>query len=289
MKHNRHQRSGAKPASPAQIAAWNRTLFDALIQKAKTCGDFARFEEVLQWSSVASWFASRSGWFGELSSPRLEAELLRAARSLPTPMRTRSPGARSRWLHVLTEAYGTLGHTNLCRRWIQYDEEAGHDVILLDQKESAPPNLVEVTKKTGGECVVLDAMTPLMERAKALRAHAWQNADVVVLYTHPEDVIATTAFGVAGGPPVLLVNHADHNFWVGCSAADLVLDIRTSGHKWTRDSRGVDRAAILPLPLLKKPDQADEIQGDPHRKRMLRRELGDSGRGIRALDGRVGA
>ena len=43
--------------SPAGIASWNRVLFEDLIQQSKACSDAARWEEMLQWNSVASWFA----------------------------------------------------------------------------------------------------------------------------------------------------------------------------------------------------------------------------------------
>jgi len=271
MNQTSDQQTGSKAAKPDQIAAWNRLLFEAFVQTAKVCGNAGRFEEVLQWAAVASWFASRKGWFGALSSWELEAELLRAARSLATPLRSRIASSRPRWLHVFTEAYGTLGHTNLCRRWIQYDEKTTHDVILIDQRGGSAENISAAAVKTGGECIVLDVMKPLLERATELRAYAWKNSDAVILHIHPEDVIAMTAFGIAGGPPVLLVNHADHAFWLGCSVADLVLDIRTSGQLWTKQARGVNRTAILPLPLVKK---HDEIPCDLHQKRAFRKELG---------------
>ena len=239
-----------------QVANGSRILFNALVRAARSCAEGGDIEQGLQWCATAAWFVSRKGCFGSLSSKELEAQLLCAARTLPGVAGPPSLHSRSRWLHVLTEAYGTLGHTNLCRRWIQYDTGVVHDVILVDQRGPAPDNLVEAAKSSGGECVVLDAASPLLERAAELRAYAWRNANVVVLHTHPEDVMPTVAFGVAGGPPVLLVNHADHVFWVGCTVADLVLDIRPSGHLWTKQVRGVDRALILPLPLLE-----DEVLG----------------------------
>jgi len=255
--------------NPCVVIRAKRKLFSYTLQRAAMARDRGAFEEVLQWISAAAWFASRKGWFGDLNSPELEAELLHAACSIPTPVPNRRVNTPSRWLHVMTEAYGTLGHTNLCRRWIQYDKEVVHDLILLDQGGSTPENLVDVVRSAGGKCIVLDPVLPLLERAARLRSYAWENADVVVLHIHPADVVATTAFGVAGGPPVLVVNHADHSFWVGCAIADLVVDIRTSGQRWTRQNRGVDRTIVLPLPLVER--IPDTIVKD---KRTRRRELG---------------
>jgi hypothetical protein len=233
------------------LADANRILFTALLAEARRRREAGDFEQTLGWCSAAAWFASTKGWFGELSSAQLENEILTAARSLPRPARKTRPGAgRPRWLHVMTEAYATLGHTNLCRRWMELDSETVHDVILLHQENGAPANLQRTVEAARGRCVVLDRAAPVLDRAMELRDFAWANADVVVLHTHPDDVIAATAFGIEGGPPVLFVNHADHVFWVGCGIADLVLDIRLSGHVWTRDARGgANRCMILPIPL----------------------------------------
>jgi hypothetical protein len=244
-----------KPAAKASGLAWpalagvNRILFDAFVGHAKLALEARNFENALQWCSVAAWSATGPGWFGALSSADLEAVLLRVAEEIPRPSVKSATGSAPRWLHVMTEAYGTLGHTNLCRRWIQYDKEAIHDLVLLNQRGAAPQNLADAVEAAKGRCVVLDSNTSALDRARELRSLAWTNADVVLLHTHPDDVIAMAAFGVEGGPPVLFLNHADHAFWVGCAVADLVVDIRSSGHLWTNNCRGVDRASILPIPL----------------------------------------
>ena len=52
-------------------------------------------------------------------------------------------------------------------------------------------------------------------------------------------------------PPVALLDHADHAFWLGQAAADLVVDFRAAGAALGRRRRGLaaERSAILPLPL----------------------------------------
>jgi hypothetical protein len=241
------------------VANWNRHLFDFAVSNAAAFGNIGQFEVVLEWCSLAAWFASRHGYCGKLSSMELEAELLRAAKSLAVPKERARQHPPRRWLHVLSQGYETLGHTNLCRRWIEYSRDLVHDVILLEQNDSIPNNLNAAAHGTGGQCIALDTTMSLLERAALLRAYAWEHADLVVLHTHPEDAIAATAFGIQGGPPVMLVNHADHSFWVGCSIADIVLDIRDSGHSLTKTARGVDRAVILPVPLSDQwPSSAEE-------------------------------
>lgn len=262
------------PETWSKIAAINRALFAACVSNAKASGDRNNWNELMQWGSVAAWFASGPGWNGELSSPELETELLRAARQLPVPPGKRTVSSKPRWLHVFTEAYATLGHTNLCRRWIQYDSEVTHDVILLAQNGKAPQNLEEVVRQAAGRCLVLDPTTSLWERAAALRQYAWENTDVVVLHTHPDEVMGTVAFGIAGGPPVLFMNHADHVFWTGCAVADLVLEIRQSGQAWTKQHRGVPTSLILPIPLEEKPVKDESTASSLEAHQRLRQSLG---------------
>lgn len=269
-----------QPNNPTDDKTWrrvawqNRLLFDTCLYHMRSCGDQGNWDELMRWGAVAAWFASGPGWSGVLSSPELEGQLLRAAQQLPRPnIKARADG-KPRWLHVFTEAYATLGHTNLCRRWIQYDPTVVHDVIILAQVGKAPENLTEVVKNSSGLCVVLDATTTPWERAAALRQYAWENADVVVLHTHPEEVIATVAFGIAGGPPVLVMNHADHVFWAGCAVGDLVLEIRESGQRWTQNHRGVTASHILPIPLAEQAATLAVGQASAEARRKLRQTLG---------------
>jgi hypothetical protein len=109
----------------------------------------------------------------------------------------------------------------------------------------------------------MDRTQPMLTRARLLRELAYAEADVVVLHVHPHDVLPNVAFGIPGGPPVVYVNHADHEFWVGGAVADLVLDIRESGQEWTRINRDIPRTEILPIPLEEDPlllAGADKIQ-----------------------------
>jgi len=245
-----------QPTSAVRPGEWDEILDLAdnvirdLLDRMNVAQSRGDLEAALQWGHVASGFIVFGGTFGRLVSPELERATVAIGDSLPRYDWKRNGAESQRVLHVLTEAYELFGHTKLCRKWIEIDSSgARHDVLLLAQYDDAPKNLRAAVEGKGGNLVRLDPALPMLERARRLREMAFSGADVVVLHAHPHDLLANVAFGIEGGPPVVYVNHADHEFWVGGAVADLVLDIRESGQEWTRWHRGISRTRILPVPL----------------------------------------
>ena len=76
----------------------------------------------------------------------------------------------------------------------------------------------------------------MLSRAQWLRRLALSTCDYVILHVDVADVIAPCAFGAAGGPPVILVNHTAHIFWTGTATSDVVANCRGSEleHRWTQ-------------------------------------------------------
>ncbi|HXA97257.1 MAG TPA: glycosyltransferase, partial [Candidatus Dormibacteraeota bacterium] len=136
------------------------------------------------------------------------------------------------------------------RRWMNLDPDGGrHHVLFLSHHGEIDPRLVEPARATGGGVDALDPDAPLLERAMALRQRAWTHAERVVLHVHPWSVVPVVALGIAGGPPVMLLNHLSQKFWVGGSVADLVLNLRDSALEWSAAYRGIARNALLPIPI----------------------------------------
>jgi hypothetical protein len=160
-----------------------------------------------------------------------------------------TPGRR-RVLHVTSYVRGIGGHTRMIHHWLRSDTDSCHSLLVTDQPWAAVPGwLIESVRASGGELTVLPANAPVQSRASAVRQAAQQNADLVILHTDPSDVIPTVAFATEDGPPVALVNHADHLFWLGPSVCDLAINLRTVGARLAAARRFVSANTVIPIPL----------------------------------------
>ncbi|MDF2571509.1 MAG: rhamnosyltran: rhamnosyltransferase [Sporomusa sp.] len=202
---------------------------------------------------------------GFFFSPRLELILRKVAQKLndrvlaPVMVAQAKNADKRNVLHVLSQGYYSGGHTRLVERWISMDPASIHSVIVTLNSTTNPPWLMEAALQSGGWYNTLDTLNlSLCQRAKMLRdvAAAW--ADLVVLHIHPHDPVAPIAFGVAGGPPVVFLNHADHAFTIGMSVVDLVAELRTAGQSLSMTRRSGTTSSILPIPLKLPPPVQDK-------------------------------
>jgi hypothetical protein len=140
----------------------------------------------------------------------------------------------------------------MAMRWIQTDRSGvRHSVALLDQRIAVPDSLSEAVRISGGALYVADPVQSALKKAAWLRALASQDVSYIVLHVDVASVTAGVAFGVPGGPPVLLVNHTAHLFWVGASVVDALINCRGSALEaaWASTHRGIARHVIVPIPL----------------------------------------
>jgi glycosyltransferase involved in cell wall biosynthesis len=239
----------ARRAIASTRLALNEAVFEWCLRNARRRLARRALEPALAWSLLAARSAVHHG-FGWLASPALEKILIEVAARLPVPADPAPRSGSNRWLHVMDQAYALGGHTALVERWTELDRRGDrHRVLLLSQRGTIPPHLVEAIRDAGGDVTALDSGAPLIDRALRLRQEAWRYADRVVLHVHPWSVLPVVALGVAGGPPVILLNHLSQAFWVGGSVADLVLSLRDSALDWSRAYRGITRNALLPIPV----------------------------------------
>lgn len=235
----------------------NKQLFESIYIKMKKIpeDDFNKKMIFAHLASTCGWL-SHPGFYVHIG---IEQELHNIAKklqdhsfSLPSEI-PKTKKSSLRFLHILTTAYTTGGHTRLVERWINsrlhYNET--HSIILLDQRDTSFPQwLLQATENTGGFFNIVPNNLNLIERALYLRQVAYKYADYVVLHIHPNDPIPSVAFGKPGGPPVIFLNHADEAFWLGAGISDMVADLRIAGRDYSVFGRRVRQSEILPIPLV---------------------------------------
>ncbi|MGA7180859.1 MAG: hypothetical protein WBX11_14915 [Thiobacillaceae bacterium] len=255
------------PQLSPQRLALHHEIFRSSLANAIRFGE-RNPEAAAGWALLSAEVADKMGC-GRLMSAELEELLVKLAPRIPVPKRGR-PTDRRRWLHVFSETYSIGGHTALAARWIALDSGQDRHSLVTTVQETAdvPQMMYEAIISKGGSIHGLGRVKSLNERARLLREIAWKEADVVVLHIHMWDVVPVIAFGVPGGPPVLLLNHADHTFWVGAAVADRIINLRRSGQEVAEKWRGIYRHVYLPIPL------PLLSRRDPNLGRAIRTELG---------------
>jgi glycosyltransferase involved in cell wall biosynthesis len=159
-------------------------------------------------------------------------------------------GGRRRVLHVATQVVGIGGHTRMLYHWVQNDKSSCHSLVLVRHTNVPVPLwLHEAIWSSGGQLMILPQGSGLCHKAKWLREIAKKSADLVVLHHDPSDVVPIVAFAIDEGPPVVRLNIADHQFWLGSSVADMVINLRTAGAEHTAKRRFVSSNAVIPIPM----------------------------------------
>ena len=146
------------------------------------------------------------------------------------------------------------------------DQSSEHSVLLTSQHDlGVPPRL---TSACEGRLYSLGSLSQV-EKVQAVAGHL-RDYDVIVLHIHPFDAVTVAACAAAPNRSrTLLVNHADHVFWLGLSAADQIVNLRPASEWIARERRtgSFDQFVRLALPL-------DQPQVDPGEGQDLRASLG---------------
>lgn len=183
---------------------------------------------------------------GVYSCPELEKPFLDLANTIPLEVvdiyQTKS------FIHVMTQAYSTGGHTRVVERWIETaPKNERHSIILLDQCDVEYPNkLRDITSNHHGDLIILTEKD-LTCRASKLRNIA-SCYEYVILHIHMYDPTALVAFGSDKFTrPVILFNHADHSYWCGASIVDMLADLRDNNFAFKR--RGIKNRFTIRIPF----------------------------------------
>ena len=254
--------SKAFAAFPAFLQA-NSLAYEWLVKKVQAMGLRRDAEATLGNVTLAAEFAAgfHPGRFadGAIENIALEIgadldESVSENRTLTLPV-TRREGRR-RVLHVASNVLGIGGHSRMLCHWIQEDQSCCHSLALVNQKNvPIPQSLSSAVRSSGGQVVVFPTGSRLCDKAAWLREMARRSADLVVAHHAVFDVVPTVAFSSDECPPVALLNHADHQFWLGSSVSDLVINLRTAGSEHTGKRRFVSSNTVVPIPLVEPVDQ----------------------------------
>jgi hypothetical protein len=229
----------------------NYAQLRSLVAAAEYRRDADKLEEAAALASASATFA----WFnhaGVFSDPALERLLVDLSGRVPyicPPLpRSSSDGRKRVVLHIATELYPTGGHTQMLSRWIADDGQSQHRVALTRQGWRPIPDkvarlLVDRPVRLDGRC------RSHFQRAAALR-RICHEADVVVVHTHPDDILPALALA-ATTKPCIVVNHASHVFWAGVSLARTTLHLRRSAQELAITRRGLpaDTGFLVNRPL----------------------------------------
>lgn len=190
----------------------------------------------------------------------------------PWPAAARSSrSGRPRVLHVITEVYESGGHTRLAGRWIARDRKRDHTVVLTRQYHAHPAFKAELARSDTKLLSVGDKSTPILERARGLRAIA-ATFDVVVAHIHPDDAGSVIALQPGRDrPPTLFMNHADVAPWMGADAFDVLVGFRHSA-RIIEELRGIAHERCVRVPLACDPPAAA-----PPSRAAARQRLGIAG------------
>ena len=223
--------------------------FQVLVDQARGAAAHGSDDEAAARVQLAGAYA----WLnhpGAFASPELEELTRRLSARLPRHRpRSRVPAADV--LHVVTQVYETGGPTQAIVRWVDQDAGRRHVVCLTQQGAAPVPAKVRARTRDGQDLVDLSVGSRgLLRDAAALRALAGA-ATIVVVHSHPHDILAGLALSSDQRPGVVNVNHADHVFWLGTCLPGVLFNMRQSGARLATERRGVSptRSVVMPRPL----------------------------------------
>ncbi len=162
--------------------------------------------------------------------------------------------AKTTYLHVLTKAYDTGGHTKVVERFIASQALKQSAVVVTEKAQD------NTRKRLATAALGLEVFpTKLRAEEKVLRLlKKFAETETVILHIHPNDIESAFAANLAKrwfGTQILFYNHADHVFSYGYACADHSLELSYFG--WTlSERRGTQHIAHfvgIPLHL---PEQA---------------------------------
>lgn len=214
--------------------------------------------------SLSSFISSFADWnfVGKLREPVLEdffAEY-HSKLKLNSSVSRKKKSKKENFVHVFTKTYESGGHSRLAENFISLDNERIHHLIVTDQGDTAPNQILEkVVKNSNGEILYINE-EKIEQKIETLLSFVLDHADKVILHVHSNDYIPSIALnGLKNSMEIIFLNHADSAFSFGVDIASKVINIREEAHKMTVHLRNIENSFILPLPIIKKQFSDTEV------------------------------
>ena len=266
----------------AGMEARARALFGEFQRAVGVAEDYyrrGRFDAAAAFAGVAALMAMRPH-AGLFASPRLERMLVDIGRRTAAPTAWRRPATTKieRVLHVASEILPVGGLTNNLANWLQADGGRIHSLALINQRLAIPGSVAVGISASGGAIHHINrTIGHQVTWARRLRDLS-QNYDAIVLHAYGQDPAPVMAFAEPDKrPPVLLLNHADHLFWMGPAIADVVLNMREAAQDLAIARRGVATERNIVLPTVVAPSVRTRSREE------ARNELGIPGNAVLLL------
>ena len=195
---------------------------------------------------------------GFFVSPRLERLLTDIGRRTRDPFqyrRGRDPARPIKSvLHVCTAISAVGGHTKMLCNWIRADSKRTHSLAVTQHRGPILEKVKSTIKCAGGRIYRLNRhVGGVIGWAQELRLIA-REYDLVVLHIYGHDVVPSIAFAEPNErPPVLLLNHGDHLFWLGASISDLVINLRDAAQALSISRRAIAEERNIVVPTIVEP------------------------------------
>jgi glycosyltransferase involved in cell wall biosynthesis len=241
---------------PSVTLQSNSSAYEWFVSKIQKMDRQNDAEAILQAVERAGWFAGNfhPGRFSDGAienlafsiGESLDAHAVESKEELIPAVRK---DGRRRVLHV-TPLIAIGGHKQLLYHWICNDRTSCHSLMLINHTGDVPERFSEAIRDSGGSLVTLPSNAQLCQKARLLREMARSNADLVVWHLIGSEVVPVAAFAKHDCPPILVIDHGDHLFWLGSSIADIVVNLRTVGAELTAERRFGSCISVLPIPLL---------------------------------------
>lgn len=269
--------------------------YENYLRQAQQLLAAGKLEESAAYAAIAAHMALRPhpGFFASPRLERLLTDIGRRTAKSTNYRRTIDPNRRLRTiLHVVTELTPVGGLTNMLGRWISADSKRLHSVALTHHRGPLHGIVEDAVLASGGRIYRLNqGMGGQIAWAERLRELARLH-DGVVLHAYSQDVIPSIAFANPGAtPPVLLLNHGDHLFWLGASTSDVVVNLRDAAQDLSIARRGVEEQRNVMVPTIVAPARRTRAREDAKRELGLAPDavfMFSAARGMkyRSVDGR---